>query len=185
MILLSGPVAAWAVIGFGLAACGSCTSGSSSPGSSLVAAGAIADTSDLRGRTLTESLPLGFSWKLTAHPAEAEHGEPISLRLIIFNDSAVSPEVRLNSNPAAAAFAIRRHPQMEEVWSSVHGLESDLVSRSHTIPPGDSLVLSAEWRQTNNVGRPVPPGLYWIRGWLFHRVQEFASPPQAVVIAPR
>lgn len=136
-------------------------------------------------RSSSERLPVGFSWRLTVAPSRPQRDDTVHLRLVIYNDSSPDPLIReMIRNPrSAAAFGIRRHPHLQEVWSNAIGLELDLA-RSYSITLGDSLVLTGEWTQTDNDGVPVPAGLYWIRSWLAGSRRDLATPPVAVMVRP-
>lgn len=106
-------------------------------------------------------------WRLAVRaPDSARRGEPVPLVLVLRNvgSRAVDPQV---GGPPAADFVVTRPGSPDEVWSALHRAQIlSAVLRKGVIGSGDSLRINGQWDQVDNDRRPVPRGVYCIRGYL-------------------
>lgn len=75
-------------------------------------------------------------------------------------------EVREYLFPNAQRFDIRITRNGEKVWQWSDGRLFAQVMTTLILPPGDSRVFKAEWKQVDEDGRPVPPGEYQAEAWI-------------------
>lgn len=75
-------------------------------------------------------------------------------------------EVREYLFPNAQRFDIRITRNGEKVWQWSDGRLFAQVMTTLILPPGDSRVFKAEWKQVDENGRPVPPGEYQAEAWI-------------------
>jgi hypothetical protein len=69
----------------------------------------------------------------------------------------------------------------KDVWQWSHEKVFSMAIRKIKLPPGKSLNFRLAWKQTDNHGRPVKNGIYYIKGWLTSGTRP-VSPKKEITI---
>lgn len=127
--------------------------------------------------SLSDSLRLGL-----AVPARAAVSRSVRLVLQVKNTSDRTIALHIGGEPAAYDFVVSR-PDGTVVWRWLDGKAHSLSIQRRTLRPRELLEFRGEWDQRGRAGRPVPPGVYVVRGILPTGVgPELETEPERLMI---
>lgn len=131
----------------------------------------------IRGLPLTwQPLPPGLTWSF-ATSSPVMRGGKFDFSFVIRNATAQPIRAEL----AGTAF---QGPIVEvavtdragtEVWSNLHGQDLPFSRVKVPVPAHDSLPLTVSWDGSNNQGKKLLPGDYWVEGYLIPWVRNQPS----------
>ena len=96
--------------------------------------------------------------------SQAPYGETVQMKLTLRNVSDGPVRLVLGSRPPYD-FEVST-PDGEQVWNWKCGKIINQPMDGGTLEPGEELEFIGEWEQVDNLGEPVPPGTYLMRGVL-------------------
>lgn len=103
---------------------------------------------------------------LTIHllaPARVREGEPVRFTLRVANAGGRPATLYLQGRPPA--FDLVVHDDVGRiVWRRLAGATLLMVLGIRELAPGESLEFADVWPQSDQSGRPVPPGRYRLAG---------------------
>lgn len=156
--------------------------------------GDLPDTVPLRGimppppaapqPPLQPPLRPGFTWALRVEPATVHRGRPVTLRLVLRNDSARKPVLMVAGSREQAFDFVISDSAGRLVWNRIRS-DVDLRGVGLPVARGDSIVFSSRWDQRDTTGSRVEAGTYWVRGYLSPRLPNtHGTAAERLVIRP-
>ena len=129
---------------------------------------------DANGRSYTNWIPairlvgeieiLDLIVSVTTDKQEYCTGEPVNVKISLTNNG-LDTGLSFPSSQLADFNVTNEAGEQIYLWS--HGKRFLLYIRGVSIKQGESLeLLNDTWNQTDNDGNPVPPGKYYINGWM-------------------
>jgi hypothetical protein len=115
-------------------------------------------------------------------PDQVAAGEPVELALRIENVAGRPLDLYLMGRTIAFDLIVEDRAGAE-IWSRLHDQVLQQILRVEHLAPGDTLTLEATWPQRSNVGSPVPPGDYRVRGEIFTEGEPLVAGPVPLRIA--
>jgi Intracellular proteinase inhibitor len=116
-------------------------------------------------------------------PAGVRVGTPVPLKVTLQNTSNRPIALTLGGRPAHD-FVVTT-PDGQEVWRWSHGEAIQAILELKPLKPGETLQFTAAWGQRDNGGRPVPAGMYWVRGVLnLEPPERLETAPKSLSISP-
>lgn len=118
-------------------------------------------------------------------PALAPAGMPIPFRLTLANGGERPVRVELDDRPVAFDLVVRT-ADGAVVWRRLQARPADAKPVARTLSPREVLTFEGRWDQRDSQGRPVPSGVYTVRGVLpvAGVAGGWGSPPREVTIIP-
>lgn len=98
-------------------------------------------------------------------PDLAPAGMTVPFRLALANRGRIPVTVELAGQPIAFDLVVRSGDG-RLVWRRLEGFAVEAAPAIRTLAPGEVLTFDGHWNQRDGEGRPVPPGLYNVRGVL-------------------
>ena len=115
------------------------------------------------GEPPNEALPRAIDYSLEV-VSQATYGETVQMKLTLRNVSDGSVSFFLGGRPPFD-FVVST-ADGEQVWHWKCAKITLLPLDSKTLEPGEELEFVGEWEQVDNLGEPVYPGVYFVRGVL-------------------
>ena len=120
---------------------------------------------------------------LVEAPQQARIGDPVILRLTVESKLGTTAELR-GANPAQRYFFTIVDSGEQEVWRSRFGEPILRIEDMWTVAPAQKVVYEETWNTKGNDGRPVPPGVYSVRGFVGLTGGPATSDPVEITIRP-
>ncbi len=89
-------------------------------------------------------------------------GEPVQMELVVRNPASGPVTLQFPSSQRYDFLVLREDGRL--VWRWSHDKVFAQVLGSLTLDPGEERRYRERWDQTDNEGRPVSPGRYWVEG---------------------
>ena len=131
----------------------------------------------ISGASATKSpqLMIGLSTDKTVYRAS----EPVKVTMIVVNKSRAEANLLFGSGQSYEVMV--RGNGHKNVWHWSHHKVFTMAVRNLKISAGQNIKYDIVWPQTDDRGRPVKPGNYFIRGRLTSALQ-LDSPTRTVII---
>jgi hypothetical protein len=121
-----------------------------------------AETAGANLDTVTASVSDSLRISLIA-PGEAPPGRSVPIVIRLENIGTRPMDLSLRGRTITFDILITR-PDGEIVWQRLRDEVIPAIIQLKVLQPGESLELEAEWNQRDNNGKPVPSGIYSVRG---------------------
>jgi len=131
----------------------------------------------IRGLPLTwEPLPSGLSWDFVTF-SPVMRGGKFAFSFVIRNTTAkrIIAELAGTSTPGPIVEVAVTDRAGTEVWSNLYGQDLPFSRVKIPIAAHDSLPLTVPWDGTDNQGKKLLPGEYWVQGYLIPWVRNHPS----------
>lgn len=99
-------------------------------------------------------------------PAEVPSGVAVTIRLRLRNTGAEPVVAQLRGRTIIFDIVISG-PRGDTVWRRLSGEPTQAIVQLRRLEPGGELLLEDRWDQRDRAGKPVPAGVYLVRGLLF------------------
>lgn len=99
---------------------------------------------------------------LFAERPSYQSGVPVDLTLLKAN---LSPLPAYFTYPTSQRYDFAVYYNSLEIWRWSYDKVFIQVTETVALRPGQSVAYREFWPQTNNLGQPVPPGIYTVRAW--------------------
>ena len=109
-------------------------------------------------------------------PSEVKQGEPVTVTLRLTNTSDQVQTAYLMGRPTAFDVEVS-NAAGTVIWHRLAGETVPAILGVRTLAPGEALTFEGSWRQRDQSGRPVPPGVYHIVGVLPTDAQPLRTDP--------
>ncbi|OGB90375.1 hypothetical protein A2625_05695 [candidate division WOR-1 bacterium RIFCSPHIGHO2_01_FULL_53_15] len=106
----------------------------------------------------------GFSLALASDQAIYRAGEPVKLKLVATNNNKAAVNLLFGSGQSFDLVVTDKNSKT--IWKWSHDKVFTMAVREVEVAPRKTLEFSAVWPQTDNEGRPVTKGKYFIAGQL-------------------
>lgn len=111
-------------------------------------------------------------------------GAPVPIKLLVTNETSAPLDLYLRGREVTFDIAIT-DATGDGVWRRLEGEVVEAILQLRTLAPGEELELSHAWDQKSQLGNPVPPGRYVVRGSvLTDGTTTLESPPATLEITP-
>mgnify|MGYP001822729006 CR=1 FL=1 len=118
-------------------------------------------------------------------PETTASGVPVALTLVVENTGSEPAVLYVTGRPPAVDVRVE-DAEGRLVWRRLEGETVSMVLQVLRLAPGERREFDVEWDQRDEHGRPVPPGLYRVRGALLTEGGgSLTTDPEVLRIEPR
>jgi hypothetical protein len=111
----------------------------------------------------TAELRRALRLELQVRPATVAPGTPATFALLLRNGSSKTVQIPFSSSQHFD-FEVWRDNRLVWRWGDGRSFTQNLTTL--TIEPGQAVTLSGSWDLQTSAGKPAPPGVYTVRGYL-------------------
>ena len=114
-------------------------------------------------------------------PSAVNQGESVPVTLRLTNSSGQPQTAYLTGRPTAFDIEVS-DADGTVIWRRLAGETVPAILGVRTLAPGEALTFEGSWRQRDQSGRPVPPGVYHIVGVLPTDAQPLRTDPAKLCV---